>query len=81
MKTPTKRRRGNKLVDILGQDEHGQDLPHPVDKILPQKPGIVVFEQAAQTPVPDRTNDHATSVRLHRSHGKLRRAPALFGAA
>ena len=69
---PATRCRGDKLVDVFGQDEHGQDLSHPVDKVLTQKPGVVVLDQATQPSVPGGANDHATSVRLHRSHGKQR---------
>ena len=68
--TPAGRRVGHKPVDVLSQDQHRQDLAHPVDEVLPQKPGAVVLKQSEQSPVTDRTNDHVISVRYYRSLGK-----------
>ena len=63
MDVPAGRRSGNKPVDVLSQNQRRQNLAPPVDQILPQEPGVVLFDQSAQSPVADRANNPAMSVR------------------
>ena len=51
MDPPAGRRSGHKPVDVLGQDQCRQDLSYSVGQIMSQEPGIVFFDQSAQSPM------------------------------
>jgi hypothetical protein len=40
-------------------DQHGKDVPHPADQIVPEPPVIVVFDKASQTLMTDAPNLHS----------------------
>ena len=71
MDVPAGRCSGNKPVDVLSQNQRRHNLAPPVDQILPQEPGVVLFDQSAQSPVAGRANNPAMSVRYCRSLRKF----------
>jgi hypothetical protein len=48
MDPPARGRTADKLVHILGQYQHSQDIPHPVQQIGWNPSGAILFNQAFQ---------------------------------
>ena len=74
MDTPATRCIGNEPVQLLCQNQGRQYVAHSVNQIGLQEPGIVVFDQPAQSSVVDGADYHVLSVRLYRSPYKPRGA-------
>ena len=59
MHSPPARRIGDEVVDVFCQEQDRQDPAHAACQFRRQKPNGVILEQAAQSPVTNRTNDHS----------------------
>jgi len=44
--------------DIGRSDERGQDIPNPIDQIVPNATRIIVFDEAAEAAMLDASNSH-----------------------
>jgi len=58
MHPPTRRCERSKLSHIISQNKRGQNISYPGHQIGPNTSGLIVFNEAFQTPVTHGSNNH-----------------------
>lgn len=73
MNPPSRQGRGTKPHHILSQNERIENIPSPIHQFAPEASGLIAFNEAFQTLVTHRMNNHLLKV-----YGKTVRIASLY---